>query len=102
MTAVVAFSLAAVVTYLLRSGMTLTPAGWAANRQESWGALVSPAVLTAMVLTALVLDHGDVVRPALAEMLAIIAAIDGDRRSGNMSVALVARHPAVWLVGVFG
>ena len=102
MTAVVAFWLAAVVTYLLRSGTTLTRTGSSDPRPASWIALVTPAVLTAMLASALLLDHGELVRPRLAELLAVLAAIVGVRRTANVSVALAVGLPVFWLVGALG
>ena len=99
MTAVLAFSLAAAVTFLLRSSMTLTGAAADAPPPAAWIALVTPAVLTAMVASALLLDHGELVRPQIADLLAILAAIVAVRRTGNVSVALAVGLPVFWLVG---
>jgi branched-subunit amino acid transport protein len=101
-TAVIAFTLAAVVTFLLRSSMTLTGAASAATPPASWIALVSPAVLTAMLASALFVDHGVLVRPQFDELLAIVAALIGVRRTGNVSVALVIGLPIFWLAGALG
>ncbi len=102
MTAIIAFSLAAVVTFLLRSSMTLTGAASASTSRTSWIALVSPAVLTAMLASALFVDHGELVRPHFDELLAIIAALIGVRRTGNVSVALAIGLPVFWLAGALG
>jgi branched-subunit amino acid transport protein len=101
-TAVVALSLAAVVTYLLRAGMTLNRMGSASAPEWSWMAFVAPAVLTAILTSALVLDHGELVRPPVAEPLAMLAALVGVRRTGNVSVALAVGFPVFWIVGAIG
>ena len=102
MTAVTAFTLAAVVTFLLRSSMTLTGAVATSTRPAQWIALVSPAVLTAMVASALFVDQGHLVRAPIAELAAILAAVIGVRRTGNVSVALAIGLPVFWLVGALG
>lgn len=102
MTAVIAFTLAAVVTFLLRSSMTLTGATSASERVTSSIALVSPAVLTAMIASALLLDHGELVRPSIGETLAIGSAIVCVRRTGNVSFALAVGLPAYWIAAVIG
>lgn len=97
MIAIVAFTLAAVVTFLLRSSMTLAGAASASSRIGSWIALVSPAVLMAMVASALFLDHGRMVSPRLGEAFAIGVAVLAVRKTGNVSMALAVGLPIYWL-----
>lgn len=99
MTAVLAFTLAALVTFLLRSSMTLAKvaAGSTTSSVRSWIALVSPSVLAAMVASALLIDHGQLVRPRIAETLAIAVAMLAVRRTGNVSLALAVGMPVYWL-----
>lgn len=96
MTAVIAFSIAAAVTFLLRSSMTWAGGAVASPRVAAWIALVTPAVLTAMVASALVLDHGVVHRPGVADATAVVVAIVAVRRTGNVSTALLVGLPVYW------
>ena len=100
--AVLAFSVAGAVTFLLRSSMILAGMGTGSPRPARWIALVTPAVLTAMLVSALVVDHGVVTRPPIAEPLAILAAVVGVRRFGNVSVALAVGLPVYWLAHALG
>lgn len=102
MTALIAFALAALVTFLLRSSMTLVGAASASPRAGRWIALVSPAVLTAMVASALLLDHGEVVRPVLGEVLAVGAGVLAVRKTGNVSMALAVGLPVYWIATAIG
>ncbi|MBX3315161.1 MAG: AzlD domain-containing protein [Actinobacteria bacterium] len=99
MIVIVTFVAAAAVTYLLRSSMVL-----AGDRlQESDGVrtaveLTAPAVLAAMIAGALLVHHGTVSAPALAEVAAIGAAVVAVRRTGNVGAALAAGLPVYWVI----
>lgn len=102
MTAILAFSLAAAVTYLMRSSVTLAGAAASAPRIGPWIALVSPAVLMALVASSLFLDHGSQGLPHPGEAIAITFAVIAVRMSGNVSMALAVGLPAFWLAAVAG
>ena len=60
MTTVAAFAIAGVITYLLRCSMVLFGNRLASSTvAESTISLVTPAVLSAIVASALLLEHGD-------------------------------------------
>jgi branched-subunit amino acid transport protein len=102
MTAVIGFTLAATVTFLLRSTMTLSGTASTSLRVSSWIALVSPAVLTAMLASALFVDHGQPARPPIADALAIGAALLAVRRTGIVAVALAVGLPVYWIANIVG
>lgn len=102
MTALVAFTLAAAATFVLRSSMTFAGAGSASSRVGACVALVAPAVLAAMVASSLFLDHGDLARPRLGEAVAIGAALAVVRKTGNVSAALAVGLPVYWLAAALG
>jgi len=102
MTAILAFSFAAAITYFMRSSVTLAGAAASAPRIGPWLALVSPAVLMALVASSLVLDHGTVVVPHGGETLAIVLAAVAVRVSGNVSMALAVGLPVYWLTSALG
>ena len=103
MTAVLAFTIAAVVTFLLRSSMTVAGVTFASPRVRAQVALVSPAVLTAMIASALFLDHAAVlVWPSAGEALAIGSAALAVRKTGNAAVAMAVGLPVYWLSGALG
>lgn len=102
MTAVLAFTIAAAVTFLLRSSMTLVGVTAASSRVRAQVALVSPAVLTAMIASALFLDHDQFVWPPAGEALAIGSAALAVSRTGNVAVAMAVGLPVYWLGGAFG
>lgn len=99
MIALATFVAAAAITYVLRSSMVV--AGdrlLGSDRLQTVIALTSPAVLAAMLASALFAHGGRVAVPALAEAGAIVAAIVAVRRTGNVSTALAAGLPAFWLL----
>lgn len=105
MTVYLTFVGAAAVTFLLRSTMTwMTPSGVPSDRLgvNSWIVLVTPAVLAAMVASALLVDHGALARPDGAEILAVGAAVVAVRRTRNVSMALFVGLPVFWLIGLLG
>lgn len=101
MTIIISFAVAAAVTYALRSSMMI--AGdrvISSTAVESAVGLVSPAVMTAIIASTLVLDHGQVALPDSASVVSVGAAIVAVRRTGNVSTALVVGLPIYWCVAV--
>jgi branched-subunit amino acid transport protein len=103
MSTILAFAVAAVITFMLRSAMTLVGDRSLASSplSEAIG-LVSPAVLTAIVASTLLLDQGQLTRPHLVEVAAVIAAIVAVRRTGNVSIALAVGLPVYWIGVIVG
>lgn len=96
----VAFTLAAAITYALRASMTI--AGSRLIRSERFASVIglaTPAVLAAMIASALATHHGRVDTPAPVEVAAIGLAFLVARRSGNLGLALALGLPVYW-VGV--
>lgn len=101
MTTIITFAIAAAVTYLLRSSMMIAGDRLTSSPAvESAIGLVSPAVMTAIVASALLLDHGRIALPDLASVLAVGGAIVAVRRTGNVSTALAIGLPIYWIVGI--
>lgn len=99
MTVLLAFTCAGAVTFVLRSAMTWSGFG-AGRATATWIALVTPAVLAAMVASALFLDHGELAKPDPSEVLAVVAAVAVVRHTRNMSTALLVGLPVYWIVGL--
>lgn len=98
MTVIAAFALAGLITYLLRSVMTLYGHHMSESpRLAEAISMVSPAVLAAIVVSGLLLNNGTVTGPELAEVLAVGAAFGIVHRTGNVSLALVVGLPVYWL-----
>ena len=103
MTTLAAFAIAAVITYLLRASMTIAGDRLLSSPTlETAIGLVSPAVLSAMVVSALVLDHGQLAAPGLVETVAVAAAVLAVRKTGNVSMALAVGLPVYWLGTLVG
>ncbi len=103
MTTLAAFGLAALMTYLLRSSMTIAGDRLLSSTTVAAAiGLVSPAVLSAMVVSALVLDHGRLSPPVLIETVAVAAAVLAVRKTGNVSMALAVGLPVYWLGTLVG
>lgn len=101
MTILLAFLTAAVVTWVLRSSMTLA-SSVRSTSLESVIALVAPAVLGAMVVSGLLVEHGQVSLPRLGEIAAVGSAIVVVRRTGNVASGLAAGLPAYWVASAIG
>jgi branched-subunit amino acid transport protein len=98
MTTIAAFALAGVITYLLRCSMVLFGNRLASSTvAESTIRLITPAVLTAIVASALLLQHGEIARPDLPGMLAVAAAVVAVRRTSNVGLALAVGLPTYWV-----
>lgn len=101
MTAIAAFVVAAAVTYVLRSSMTVAGTRVAQSpRLISMTALVTPAVLASMIAAALFGGHGHTTTPAVAEVAAVVAAFVMARRTGNFGLALAVGMPVYWLASL--
>lgn len=101
MTVIFAFAIAAAVTYLLRSSMMIAGDRFTSSPGvESAIGLVSPAVMTAIVGSALLLDQGRIALPDLASVLAVGGAFVAVRRTGNVGASLAIGLPIYWIVGV--
>jgi branched-subunit amino acid transport protein len=102
MTALLAFVLAALVTWLLRSWMTLAGDRVVeSDRFAELTSLVTPAVLSAMVASAVLLVHGELATPRIGAIAAVGVAFLAVRRTGNVGLGLVLGL-AVNAVAVFG
>lgn len=91
------FAVAGAITYVLRCSMVVI--GDRLNSSaivESTIGMISPAVLSAIVASALVLDHGEVSAPDLAGVLAVGVAVVAVRRTSNVGMALAVGLPTYW------
>lgn len=92
-----AFAIAGLATFLLRSSPTLAAGVVRRARVETWIRFVSPAALAAIVAGALLIDDGAVEAPTLAEGLAVAAAATATRFTKNVAVSLAAGLPVFWI-----
>lgn len=91
------FAVAGGITYALRCSMVVIGDRLGSSTiVESVIGLVSPAVLSAIVVSALVLDHGEVVAPDIAGVLAVVVAVVAVRRTSNVGMALAFGLPTYW------
>lgn len=96
----VAFALAGVGTFLLRSTPMLA-AGIAERLQvDEWIRFVAPAALAAIVTTALAFDDGRLMAPTLPEVFATVAAAVIVRRTRNVAASLAAGLPVYWVASL--
>lgn len=103
MTAFVAFAIAGLLTFGLRASMIF--AGPRIRSSEWLGArigLVAPAVMAAMVVSMLAIEHGDRVVPSAGHLISISAAIVVARRVGNPAAALAVGLPVSWAFALTG
>jgi len=103
MSPLVIFLLGAIATYSLRTVMVL---GEGRSSAIDWVhhnvALVSPAVLAAIVASAVFVANGSIVIPNLAILAAVAAGAYGVHRTGNVAMALAAGLPIYWIGTVAG
>jgi branched-subunit amino acid transport protein len=103
MTTFLAFMTGAVVTYLLRSSMIIGGGRLVGSmRLRAALGFVTPAVLTAMVASALLLQHHRLAAPRVPEIAAVAGAFVVARRTGNVSLALAVGLPLYWIGAVAG
>ena len=101
MTTVAAFAIAGVITYLLRCSMVLFGNRLASSTvAESTISLVTPAVLSAILASALLLEHGQIARPDLPGVLSVTAAVVAVRRTSNVGLALGVGLPTYWIASL--
>lgn len=99
----VAFVVAAVVTYALRSSMTLAGGRIVrSDRITDFTKLVTPAVLAVMIAGALATNHGRSASPEISELAAVGTAFVVTRKVGNFGVALAAGVAIYWAVRSVG
>ena len=99
MTAFAIFAVAGMITYLLRSSMLVFGDRLTSSTvAESAIGLVSPAVLTAIIASTILLDHYEIARPDLAGVLSVAGAVVAVRRTSNVSMALAVGLPIYWVV----
>ena len=96
MTVFAAFTLAAVATYFLRSSMILLSGSANSPRLTKAIRFVAPAVLAAIIASAVFLDRGALRQPALAELVALVVGLVAVRRTGNVGMALFVGLPVFW------
>ena len=87
MNAYLAFTIAAVITYALRASMTI--AGSRITRSEHLGpviGLATPAVLAAMITSALATHHGQIGTPVPVEVASVALAFVVARKTGNLGL----------------
>lgn len=97
------FALAAIATYVLRSLVILAGDRVAQSPAlESVIGLVSPAVLAAIVASALLVHGGSVAVPDPAGLAAVLGALVAVRRTGNVAAALFIGLPIYWLGALVG
>lgn len=103
MTAVLVFVLAAAVTWLLRAWMTVAGGRLVeSERFTELTSLVTPAVLAAMVASAVFVSHGAVAMPGVSAVAAVLAAFLIARRTGNVGLGLVVGLVLHALLGFLG
>ena len=101
MTAVAVFAVAGMITYLLRSSMVVFGDRLISSTiADSAIALVSPAVLTAIIASAVLLEHGELAPPDIAGVLSVTSAVIAVRRTSNVSMALAVGLPIYWVVTI--
>lgn len=99
MTVIAVFAVAGVITYVLRCSMLIFGDRLTSSSvAESAIGLVSPAVLTAIVASALLLEHGEIAPPDIAGMLTVAGAFVAVRRTSNVGMALAVGLPIYWVV----
>lgn len=101
MTAVAVFAVAGMITYLLRSSMAVFGDRLISSTiADSAIALVSPAVLTAIIASTVLLEHGELAPPDIAGVLSVTGAVIAVRRTSNVSMALAVGLPIYWVVNI--
>ena len=99
----VVFGMAAVGTFVLRTFMVLgdgrlASISWLQDRIP----FVSPAVLAAIVTSAVFLSNGESVAPDPAVIAALAVGCYAARRTGNPVGALAAGLPVYWIAALAG
>ncbi len=103
MTVIAIFALAGTGTYLLRTSMILAPSDLAGSPWlERRIALLSPAVLAAIIASALFVSNQRVSAPNPVEVVAVLAALIAVHRTKNISSALLVGLPIYWIGAIAG
>ena len=103
MSVLLTFTLAGVATFFLRSCMNLFGRRLQSSPViERSIALVSPAVLAAIVASAIFIDQGALAPPDLVSSLAIVTAAVAVHRTDNVSMALFVGLPVYWVGAATG
>ena len=92
MTILMGFAVAAGVTFVMRSSMTLIGAHRSSGLQTAVAA-ITPTVLAAMVASALFVHRGDLRLPTVAEVAALGTGFAVAHKTGNVSLALAVGLP---------
>ena len=92
MTIIVAFVVAAAVTFAMRSSMSLVGVHRSSDLKTAVAA-ITPQVLAAMVASALFVRHGDLHLPTIAEVVTLGTAFAIARKTGNVGLALAVGLP---------
>lgn len=103
MTPFVIFGLAAIGTFALRVGMVigegrLAGTAWLQHHVQ----FVSPAVLAAIVVSAVSMLNGEVVMPNPVVLAAVGTGAYAVHRTGNVAAALLIGLPIYWLAALVG
>lgn len=103
MSTIVIFALAAAGTYLLRSLVVFGSAIGAGQSMRGTSIdLVSPAVLGAIVVSALFVDESGPTTADPAALLAVAGAVLAARRTNNAGTALLVGLPLYWVAALVG
>lgn len=98
MTALITFAVAGLVTYLLRVSMVLFGARLLDSPRVAPAiALVGPAVLAAIIASALPLEDGHIAAPGVVSVVAIGGGALAVHRTNDVSAALFVGLPIYWL-----
>ena len=99
MTALTIFAIGGLVTFLLRSSMLVFGDRLTSSAMATLAiGLVSPAVLTAIIASALFLDQRAIALPHPAAVLSVAGAVVAVRRTSNVGMALAVGLPIYWVV----
>lgn len=103
MTIYLIFAAGAVATFLLRSLMSLTDGRMRGSEPlERNLKFMSPAVLAAIVASAVFLSNGTPTAPNLVVVAAIGVGAVAARRTGNVAAAMAAGLPIYWVAALAG
>lgn len=98
----VTFALAGIGTYAIRIAPILLGEHLLSSSIESRIGLIAPAVLAAIVSSALLVGPGGARLPGFVELVAVGSAFAIVRRTGNVGLALAVGFPLYWVGVLFG
>ena len=103
MTIYLIFAAGALATFGLRILMTIGDGRLpGTERVERSLVYMSPAVLAAIVISAVFLSNGSVATPNLVVVTAIVVGAAAARRTGNVAAAMAAGLPIYWIAALAG